>query len=80
MNPIEKRKQDLDQELYVNLVHQWKTQRPRRIQNNVVSFPVPTQPREGAPTPDGLTTGSACVILLAFLALTAVLIALGIAR
>jgi len=80
MNPIQKRKQDLDQDLYVDLIHQWKAQRPRRIHDNIVRFPAPAPQQQEAPTPDGLTAGGACVILLAFLVLTAVLIALGIAR
>lgn len=78
MTPIEKRKRDLSPDLYVNLIHQWKAQRPHRTRGNVVRFPAPTQQQE-EPISDGLTAGGVFAILLAFLALTAVLIALGAA-
>ena len=78
MTPIEKRKQDLNQDLYVDLIHQWKAQRPRRVQDNVIRFsaPAPTS-RQEEPVPGGVTTGGAAAILLTLLALTAVLILLG---
>lgn len=80
MNPIEKRKQDLNQDLYVDLIHQWKAQRPRRVRDNMVRFsaPVPTSRQEES-VPDGLTTGGAVAILLTLLVLTAVLTTLGMA-
>jgi len=81
MNTIQKRKQDLDQSLYVDLVHQWKAQRPRRPHDNVVRFPTRAAQKEpeDKPIPQGLTVGGTAAILLALLALAAVLIALGVA-
>lgn len=79
MTPIEKRKQDLNQDLYIDLIHQWKAQRPRRrTRDNVVRFPGTVQQQE-EPISDGLTTGGAAAILLTLLVLTAVLIVLGAA-
>lgn len=77
MNEVQKRRQDLDPELYVNLVNHLQSQRPRRrTRDNVVRFPGPIRQEE--PIPDGLTAGGAFAILLALLALTAVLILLGV--
>lgn len=77
MNEVQKRRQDLDPELYVNLVNRLQSQRPRRrTRDNVVRFPGPTRQEE--PMPSGLTAGGVFAILLAFLALTAVLILLGV--
>lgn len=76
MNEVQKRRQDLDPELYVNLVNRLQSQRTRRTRDNVVRFPGPTRQEE--PIPDGLTAGGVFAILLAFLALTAVLILLGV--
>lgn len=78
MNIIQKRKQDLNQDLYVDMVHRLQTQRPHRIHDNVVRLPAPAPKQQEAPAPDGLTAGGAVAILLALLALTAVLIALGV--
>lgn len=78
MNEVQKRRQDLDPELYVNLVNHLQSQRSRRrARDNVVRFPGPTRHQE-EPIPDGLTAGGAFAILLALLALTAVLILLGV--
>ena len=78
MNEVQKRRQDLDPELYVNLVNRLQSQRPRRrTRDNVVRFPGPARQEE--PMPSGLTAGGAFAILLALLALTAVLILLGAA-
>ncbi len=77
MNEVQKRRQDLDPELYVNLVNRLQSQRPRRVRDNVIRFPVPTQQQEES-TPAGLTAGGVFAILLALLALTAVLILLGV--
>ncbi len=79
MNIIQKRKQDLNQDLYVDMVRRLQTQRPRRIHDNVARLPAPAPQQQEAPTPDGLTAGGAFAILLALLALTAVLILLGAA-
>lgn len=75
MNPIEDHSQD--PELYVNLVNRLQSQRPRRVRDNVVRFPAPTRQQE-EPIPGGLTAGGVFAILLAFLALTVVLILLGV--
>ena len=80
MNPIQKRKQDLNQDLYVDMVRRLQTQRPHRIHDNVVRLPAPAPQQQEDPASDGLTAGGAAVILLTLLVLTAVLIALGIAR
>lgn len=78
MNEVQKRRQDLDPELYVNLVNRLQSQRHRRrTRNNVVRFPAPARQQE-EPIPDGLTAGGVFAILLALLALTAVLILLGV--
>ena len=79
MNEVQKRKQDLNQDLYVDLIHQWKAQRPRRVRDNVVRFsaPVPTSHQEET-IPDGLTAGGVFAIMLILLALTAVLIVFGV--
>lgn len=67
-----------DQDLFVNLVHKWQSERPRRRRCNIISFPVAVE-RDREETPDcGLTAGSVVVILLSLLALTAVLILLGV--
>lgn len=75
MNPIEDHSRD--PELYVNLVNRLQSQRPRRVRDNVVRFPAPTRQQE-EPIPDGLTAGGVFAIMLALLALTAVLILLGV--
>lgn len=78
MNEVQKRRQDLDPELYVNLVNHLQSQRTRRrTRDNVVRFPAPAQQRE-EPIPDGLTAGGVFAIMLALLTLTAVLILLGV--
>lgn len=78
MNEVQKRRQDLDPELYVNMVNRLQSQRPRRTRDNVTYFPVPAQQQEEEPIPASLTAGGVFAILLAFLALTAVLIVLGV--
>lgn len=78
MNEVQKRRQDLDPELYVNLVNHLQSQRPRRrTRDNMVRSPGLVQQRE-EPISDGLTAGGVFAIMLALLALTAVLILLGI--
>jgi hypothetical protein len=79
MNTIQKRKHDLDPDLYVNLVNKWNSERPRRPHCNVIIFPAPVE-RNLKEEPDhaGFTGGGMVMILLSFLALTVVLIALGI--
>lgn len=67
-----------DPDLFVNLVHEWKSERPRRPRCNVILFPVAVERDHEEPVPQGLTAGSVVVILLSLLALAAVLILLGV--
>lgn len=78
MNTIQKRKRDLDQLLYVNLVNEWQSERPRRPRCNVIHFPTAAEQPEEKPQACGLTAGGTAAILLALLALAAVLILLGV--